>query len=260
MNKYRIYIDEVGNSDLGSSEDPNHRFLSLTGVIFEINYVKEILTPELENLKSSFFNSHPDEPIIFHRKELVNKKFPFNRLKNPEIEISFNENLIQKLSAWEYTIITVIIDKHEHKQQYNVWRYDPYHYCLAIILERYYKFLTDISSVGDVMIESRGGNEDKKLRKSFLKIYNEGTNFISSENFHKVLTSKELKVKPKSANISGLQIADLIAYPSRRFGFYIFEISQDNRKTFNDKVIDAIKEKYFNKKGWIKGYGIKLLP
>ncbi len=33
MTKYRIYIDEVGNPDLGSSDDPNHRFLSLTGVI-----------------------------------------------------------------------------------------------------------------------------------------------------------------------------------------------------------------------------------
>ena len=34
--KYRIYIDEVGNPDLASSENPNHRFLSLTGVILEL--------------------------------------------------------------------------------------------------------------------------------------------------------------------------------------------------------------------------------
>ena len=33
--KYRIYIDEVGNPDLDSSEHPNHRYLSLTGVIFD---------------------------------------------------------------------------------------------------------------------------------------------------------------------------------------------------------------------------------
>ena len=30
--KYRMYIDEVGNSDLNASTDPNHRYLSLTGV------------------------------------------------------------------------------------------------------------------------------------------------------------------------------------------------------------------------------------
>ncbi|HUT24239.1 MAG TPA: hypothetical protein VM492_07865 [Sumerlaeia bacterium] len=37
--KHRIYIDEVGNSDLESSDDPNHRFLSLTGVVLGLDYV-----------------------------------------------------------------------------------------------------------------------------------------------------------------------------------------------------------------------------
>jgi hypothetical protein len=37
--KYRLYIDEVGNPDLGASTDPNHRFLSLTGVALDLDYV-----------------------------------------------------------------------------------------------------------------------------------------------------------------------------------------------------------------------------
>ena len=37
--KHRMYIDEVGNSDLGASQDPNHRYLSLTGVVFDLAYV-----------------------------------------------------------------------------------------------------------------------------------------------------------------------------------------------------------------------------
>ncbi len=32
----RMYVDEVGNTDLNSSHDPNHQYLSLTGVIFEL--------------------------------------------------------------------------------------------------------------------------------------------------------------------------------------------------------------------------------
>ncbi len=55
MKKYRIYIDEVGNNDLGSSYDPNHRYLSLTGVLFELEYVKNIFQPALESLKSKYF-------------------------------------------------------------------------------------------------------------------------------------------------------------------------------------------------------------
>ena len=28
--KYRLYVDEVGNPDMGASEDPNHRYLAVT--------------------------------------------------------------------------------------------------------------------------------------------------------------------------------------------------------------------------------------
>jgi hypothetical protein len=93
MDKYRIYIDEVGNSDLNSSANYNHRFLSLTGVIFELTYVKEKLSIIIENLKDKYFGSHPDEPLILHRKELINKKHPFKSLRNPEIENEFNKEL-----------------------------------------------------------------------------------------------------------------------------------------------------------------------
>lgn len=51
MAKYRIYIDEVGNNDLKSSDNPNHRYLSLTGLIFELEYVKSVVSPSLEKLK-----------------------------------------------------------------------------------------------------------------------------------------------------------------------------------------------------------------
>jgi Protein of unknown function (DUF3800) len=78
--KYRIYVDEVGNSDLGSSDNPNHRFLCLTGVIIDLDYVRKSLFPQLEQLKARYFDYHPDEPIIFHRKELLNKKTSFFKI------------------------------------------------------------------------------------------------------------------------------------------------------------------------------------
>jgi hypothetical protein len=69
--KYRIYVDEVGNSDLESSTNPNHRYLSLTGVVIDLDYVKNIVHPEMEERKTRFFDSHPDGPIIFHRKVII---------------------------------------------------------------------------------------------------------------------------------------------------------------------------------------------
>jgi hypothetical protein len=73
MALYRIYIDEVGAHDLTHADDPNQRFLSLTGVILESDYTLRVLQPEMDHLKREFFQRDPDVPVIFHRKEMVNK-------------------------------------------------------------------------------------------------------------------------------------------------------------------------------------------
>lgn len=261
MKKYRIYIDETGNSDLKFSDNPNHRFLSLTGIIIQLDYIKSILHNELENLKAKFFNSHPDEPIILHRKELVNKRYPFNSLNNPKTEKKFNQYLINKLKEWEFTVITVLIDKKEHTELYKTWKYDPYHYCLAILMERYLFFLEEKESIGDVMIESRGGNEDKRLKKSFNKLFNEGTDFVKKESFAKYFTSCQLKVKAKANNISGLQLADILAHPSRNHILKENGLFTSKRETFGDEIINVLKQKYHkSKEGKIVGFGIKKLP
>ncbi len=260
MIKYRIYIDEVGNNDLRSSDNPNHRYLSLTGIIFELNYVKNTLHPSIEALKEKYFNPHPDEPIIFHRKELVNKKFPFNTLKDPKVEKEFNEEFIKLLKNLDYTIISVLIDKKEHTQKYSTWKYDPYHYCMEIIVERFYFFLEEKNARGDVMIESRGGKEDMRLKKSFRKILDNGTHFILPEKLQLRFTSKELKVKSKKLNISGLQLADLTAHPSRRYIFRKYNIDEGKRFTFGDRIIEILEKKFYNKGGSVEGYGIKKLP
>jgi hypothetical protein len=91
--KYRIYIDEVGNPDLESSENPNHRFLSLTGVILELGYVAGVVHPEMEEIKRKYFRTHPDEPIIFHRKDMMNACPPFEKLKDPNTRAEFDRDL-----------------------------------------------------------------------------------------------------------------------------------------------------------------------
>jgi len=261
MTKYRIYIDEVGNNDLESSDNPNHRYLSLTGLIFELNYVKDVVTPALEKLKQKYFPYHPDEPVILHRKELVNKKFPFDSLKDKIIEENFNSEFIQLLKDLDYLVVSVLIDKKEHKLKYQTWKYDPYHYCMEILIERFFFFLESVDSVGDVMVESRGGKEDMRLKKSYSKIFQNGTQFIESERLQKRLTSKELKVKPKMLNIACLQLTDLIAHPSRRFMFRKYDINEGKEFVFGDQIISVIEEKYYRgKSGVIEGYGIKLLP
>lgn len=251
--KYRMYVDEVGNPDLRSSANPNHRFLSLTGIIIDLSHVKEIIHPQLEDIKRRYFDYHPDEPIIFHRKEMVNCKFPFERLRDNEIRSEFDEALLRLFLEWEYSVITICLDKKSHFETYQVWRYDPYHYCLALLLERYVIFLGQHDSKGDVLAESRGGKEDRRLKESFLRLWKEGTEYITPEIFQNVLTSKQLKVKPKINNIAGLQIADLLAHPSRNEILRENGLIEKELAPFASKVIKILESKYYRNEGRIFG-------
>jgi len=263
MALYRIYVDEVGNHDLTHADDPNQRFLSLTGVILSSEYTLRTLQPEMEHIKREFFQHDPDEPGILHRKELVNKRPPFHPLRDPETEQRFNLALLTALARWDYRVVTVVIDKRAHRDQYQVWHYHPYHYCLAVLLERFVLFLHYGGHCGDVMVESRGGREDGKLKDSYIRLYERGTEHIPPERWQKRLTSRQLKVKPKSANVAGLQLADLMAYPSRREVLIEHRLIVDDRDTFGNQICAILRQsKYLRhgKTGQIEGYGKKLLP
>ncbi len=262
IKKHRIYIDEVGNPDLKNSYDLNHRFLCLSGVIFDLEYVLTTFQPQLEKLKEKYFEHHPDEPTIFHRKELISKEEKFSVLKNPSLEESFNQELLTLLKNWNFQIIAAIIDKKEFCDLYPRWVKDPYHLCLETILERYRLFLKTEKTVGDMMIESRGGKEDLRLKKSFRDLMDNGTSFLTPADFSSYITSKELKIKNKTANIAGLQLSDLLAHSVRRYGFERLWNIKENKRTFSDEVISILvkENKIFNYKGKINGFGIKKLP
>ena len=94
------------------------------------------------------------------------------------------------------------------------------------------------------MAESRGGKEDLRLKDSFHRLWEKGTEYVEPWQFQESFTSGQLKVKPKSANVSGLQLADLIAHPSR--SEILDEQGQLGRSlaTFSKKVRDILNNKY----------------
>jgi len=214
LTKYRMYVDEVGNADLRSSADPNHRFLSLTGVVIELGHVESVVHPQMEALKSAYFESHADDPVILHRKELLNGRGPFVRLRDAAVRAAFDRELLDLMRAWDYTVISVCLDKKEHRQKYTVWQHDPYHYCLADLLERYVCFLNRRGRRGDVIAESRGG-KGRRLKESYARSLERSSGYADAAQIGGALTSRQLKVKQKSNNLAGLQLADLVAHPSR---------------------------------------------
>lgn len=154
-------------------------------------------------------------------------------------------------------MISICIDKKRHMENYATWRYDPYHYCLAVMLERYIFFLDYLDAVGDVMMESRGGKEDRRLKSSFHGLYQNGTEYLKPERIQKRLTSSQLKVKSKENNIAGLQLADLLAHPSRSEILHENKLQENPPALFAKEVIKILQKKYYQQNG--RMYGKKLL-
>ena len=216
MKRFRLYIDESGDHTYHDLGNPAKRYLGLTGVAVETEFYRTRFHPDVEGLKQRHFPHSPDEPIIFHRKELINRHGVFGILADPKQNEAFTADLIAFLAAQEYWVFTVVIDKKAHSERYGKAAPHPYHHCLTVLLERYREFLSEDGDHGDVMAESRGGAEDMELKRVYREVFEAGLNHVSAASFQEVFTSRELKLKRKTANIAGLQVADLLAYPIKQ--------------------------------------------
>ena len=257
MKLYRMYIDESGDHTYYETEDLAKRYLGLTAIIVESEHYRVNFQPSLEALKQKHFPHSPDDPVILHREDIVNKRGPFWRLRDSEKEILFNEDLISFLKDQRYCVISIVVDKKVHTERYGIAAYHPYHFCLMALLERYCGYLNFYNAKGDVMAESRGGTEDRQLKVAYKSIHEGGTYYRNSEFFQKVLTSVEVKLKTKQRNIAGLQIADILAHPCKQ------EILADSKKcrvsedNFGVQICRCIRPKYNQQvyDGRIWGYG-----
>lgn len=83
-----------------------------------------------------------------------------------------------------------------------------------------------------------------------------------SEVFQSALTSKELKLKPKSANIAGLQLADLLGHPVKQWTLRHFGHTAEQPAPFAARLMEVIEGK-FNRQLYddrLEGYGVVLFP
>jgi len=176
--------------------------------------------------------------------------------------VHFDALLLHLMEESKYRVFTVVIDKREHRAKYAVWQFQPYHYCLTVMLERYVRWLDRISSKGDVLAESRGKKENKQLSKAYRRIYERGTSHVPDRFFKARLTSAEIKLKSKADNIAGLQLADLIASPSCR-ELICRQANQQMTADFGSKVVEILyRRKYLRSiyDAKVPGWGTKWLP
>ena len=258
MKYYRLYVDESGDHTYGKDIDnAAKKYLCLLGVIVDTDAYRVSFHPALEDLKQRHFPHSPDEPVILHRKDLINCRGPFGRLKDPKNEQRFNTDFLEFLQQQEYRLIGVTIDKKAHIERYGDAAYHPYHYCLAALLERYCGFLNLYNARGVVRAESRGATEDAQLKEAYLTLFRRGTYYRGIDFFQRALTSRQIKLKAKSANIAGLQLADLLAHPVKQEILRGRQCIPDTGDAFGKDICKVIARKYncHIYQGTVEGYG-----
>jgi len=218
--RYHLYVDESGDHTYKNLDHYRCRYLGLTGVAIESDYYRLEFQPSLEQLKQEHFPHNPDDPLILHREDIYNRRHAFGILDDPDRNARWERDFIDFVQSAKFSMITVVLDKKNHKLRWGQAAIHPYHRCLALLLERYRGFLMFHNATGDVIAEGRGGTEDLALKQTYRKLWNEGTSFVSSSDLQEVLASRELKIMYKKKNSAGLQFADLLAHPSKMHILY----------------------------------------
>lgn len=257
--KFRLYIDESGTHNYSTRDDIKSRYLGLTGFIISEKANVEILQPKLLELKRMFAND-PDELPILHREDIVNKRGVFAKLNDENFEKEFNERFLDLLKNLDYTLCAVVLDKKSHLERYQKSAFHSYHYCTNVLLERYVLFLQENGGRGDVLAEARGKKEDYALKEEYNRFYEDGTYFCKAKYIQQFLTSKEIKIKPKSKMFVGLEFTDLLSLATKLDTLNCYGKLPSLTDNFCKVIIEHIQDKYRSStNGKTIGFGKKLI-
>lgn len=261
VKRYRLYIDESGDHGHNNLDTIGGKYLGLMGLMIESEEYRTSFHPQLEALKQECIPHDPDRLVILHRREIMNATGPFKTFQDINVRSHFNKRCLAFVSDQRFTIMAVVLDKTRHLSAYGHAAFHPYHYCMTTLLELYCGLLRRLAAKGDVLAESRGKREDGELKKAYDFLVDSGTQFHGPGFFQDVLTGTELKTAKKEANISGLQLADLLAHPSKHDVLAEFARTENQLGSFGLQLRKAMRGHY-NRNSLderLKGYGMVLL-
>jgi uncharacterized protein DUF3800 len=259
--RYRLFFDETGNGDLhAAKKNPNERYLSLTGIVIRQDIHDRYITGRLARLKVDIFG-FPHRNIVLHRRDIVRRESTFSVLNDNHLRKEFDARFAALVAELPAPAFTVSIDKQRHLEKYKMWQFDPYHYVMTCLLERFVQWLERHDFIGDVLGEARNPTHDMRLRRAFRRFYDNGTEWVKRTAVQKRLISQELRLDPKTTDVAGLQIADLLAHPAHRS--YRCQKLGENLPDDYGAFIGRIMERLYDRKPGtrrIEGYGRKWLP
>lgn len=242
---YYLFLDESGDHGL-KNIDINFPVFVLCGIIISETEYNNLIRV-FNDLKKRFWGVHK---VILHSRDIRKCNNEFQILFDPEIKKSFIEELNKVIIHTDFKVIASVIDKKSFVKKYGKLKDDVYEVSLSFIIERSVFFLDSLNDPKaklSLIIEQRGKKEDAKLKSHFNRLFQLGTYFVKASRIKKYNMSIDFRAK--SQDISGLQLADLVAYPIARYAM--------DKSRFNPSY-NIVEPKIYTQ--GTKKYGLKFFP
>ena len=224
---YVVYVDESGDHSLASI-DPDYPVFVLALCIFHRRHYSEKIIPAVEKLKFNYFGH---DSVVLHENEIRKQKGDFAFLSHRPTRTAFMERVSSIMDASNFILIACVVDKARVGRSEGAAS-NPYHIALGICLEALRSFLVEKKQdelQTHVVVECRGKKEDSELELEFRRIC-DGNN---SGNRHLPF---DIVFADKKTNLTGLQLADLVARP---VGLSYIRPAQVNQ------AFELLKRKFF---------------
>ncbi len=221
---YIVYVDESGDHGLKSIDVSYPVFVLTFCVIAKADYTQWVV-PAVQQFKFDFWGH---DSVVLHEHEIRKTTGPFTILRgDPELRARFYDRLNGLMKEVPFKLFAAVIDKAKLRSKYSdPW--NPYEIALKFCMEQLFKLLNrkeEHSRTVHVVFESRGRREDAELELEFRRIAANDRQWgyvrfdFTRFDFQPVFMSK-------SANSTGLQLADLTARP---IGLRCWRPEQANR-------------------------------
>ena len=242
-----MFLDETGDHGL-SFVDKNFPLFLLCGCVIEESCLKEIEN-RINSFKQKYFGTME---VILHSRDIRKCEGAFQILFDLQLKEQFYRDLNLILDESDYCLLGSGIQKERHIKKYGKGAKDPYALSLSFIVERLIFYLDSLNKKAHVKIlaEERGKKEDRMLLSHFNSIIDRGTYYLKPDRLRQKITG--FSFYNKHENITGLQIADLCAYPMAR------HLLHPKEPYIPFTIIE--KKIYRNKKGRYMGWGLKVFP
>lgn len=215
-----LYLDESGNHNI-EKIDPDYPVFVLGGVIVEERYAETHIESQVNEFKNQWFGS---TDTILHTADIVRNRNGFEMLSDPTTRNQFFDEMNDMMRRLEYSVVACVVNKRRYAKQARRSRgatrwapiqSDLYRIALDDLLEVFYYEVEAANDRGMVVAERREVELDYRISRAWNMYRFRGTTHLSGRTIWRRI--RDLDLRLKKHNITGLQLADLVVSPIARY-------------------------------------------